>query len=696
MHVPNRFFKVVFVTVLISLGCGMAFPGTRLMTANAKAQPDSRKTVQALPQNNNQSQVTRLNQEGIKLSGQGKFAQALQILEKALAMSQKNEERSVHAVTLNNIGRVYQNQGQYSQALKYYLQALRINKELQVNEKTPGQAHIALGKTYSNLGYLFERLQKPELAIFFYKHCVINREKVRLNPAAFSVRQIDAYNLTVAQTYRTLGEALVKGKRIKEALRIMDLVKVEELEEYLHNVQGNQLTVKGIEIIPPERQIKQKLDKTLDDAVTQGKELVTLREIPPESRTPQQKQQIQELVATQQKMMDEFYDFISSAAVTAQVQQISRTARQQNLDLESLNAIRDNLARLPEKSVLLYPLVLKDSLELILVTPESVPIHRTVAVKREKFYQTIAAFRQGLENRTTQDVKTPARQLYDWLIKPIENDLKQAGTQTLIYAPDDQLRYIPLAALYDGKQWLVQRFGVNHITAASLTNFNTPRQSNVRVLAAAFTKGSYAVKVANRQLNFSGLPFAEREVESLAATVPGTTKILDDAFSPRTTVPQMDDYTIVHLATHAAFVVGQPEDSFILFGNGDRANLRDVATWSLPRVDLVVLSACETGLGGKLGNGEEILGFGYQIQKTGARSAIASLWAVDDGGTQSLMSSFYALLPSGKLTKAQALRQAQIALITGNLPASAQQQGIGSSLSHPYYWAPFILIGNGL
>ena len=113
MYVPNRFFRVVFVTLLISLSSGMAFPATRLMTANAKAQPDSRKTVQALPRNNNQSQVTRLNQEGIKFSGQGKFAQALQILEKALAMSQKNEERSVHTATLNNIGRVYQNQGQY-------------------------------------------------------------------------------------------------------------------------------------------------------------------------------------------------------------------------------------------------------------------------------------------------------------------------------------------------------------------------------------------------------------------------------------------------------------------------------------------------------------------------------------------------------------------------------------------------------
>jgi CHAT domain-containing protein len=145
------------------------------------------------------------------------------------------------------------------------------------------------------------------------------------------------------------------------------------------------------------------------------------------------------------------------------------------------------------------------------------------------------------------------------------------------------------------------------------------------------------------------------------------------------------------------FVPGLPEESFILFGNGDRINLRDMATWSLPNVDLVVLSACKTAVGGELGNGEEILGFGYQIQRTGARAAIASLWSVDDGGTQVLMNAFYAALERG-MTKAEALRQAQIALITGDftgldidVPAQLQP-----SLDRPYYWAPFILIGNGL
>ncbi|MBD2514276.1 CHAT domain-containing protein [Nostoc sp. FACHB-973] len=645
--------------------------------------------AQALPQNNQLSEIERLNEEAIKQSQQGQSQQALQRLEKALAISREYGERSWEAVTFNNIGRVYQTQRKYSEALQSYQQAILINKEL-------GDL-VRLGKTYSNVGYLFDIQNKRELAILFYKGCVINREKARLNPSTLTAPQPDAYSITVSQTYRILGERLLKQKRIPEAQRTMDLLKVEEIEEYLQNVPGNQRTAKGIEIVAEEKPIKQKLDQTVDNAIVLGKELTKLRKIPLQERSPQQKQRIEQLVLNQQQLLDEFNQFLDSPPVRAQIEQISRTARRQNLDLESLNEIRDNLARLPQKAALLYPLILKDSLELVLVTPDSPPIHRTVAVTSENLHQTIGDFRQALMN-PSQNIKAPARQLYDWLIKPIEKDLKLSGTQTLIYAPDDQLRYIPLTALYDGKQWLVQRFGVNHITSASLTNLNTPKQSHLRVLAGAFTKGNYQIKVGNRQVAFAGLPFATREVESVAAAVPETKKLLDDAFTPKVAVPQMDDYTIVHLATHAAFVVGKPEDSFILFGNGDRVNFRNVATWSLPNVDLVVLSACETGLGGKLGNGEEILGFGYQMQQTGARAAIASLWSVDDGGTQALMSAFYNILSSEKLTKTEALRQAQISLITGNSKAKNDNRPATrvSNFSHPYYWAPFILIGNGL
>jgi CHAT domain-containing protein len=165
----------------------------------------------------------------------------------------------------------------------------------------------------------------------------------------------------------------------------------------------------------------------------------------------------------------------------------------------------------------------------------------------------------------------------------------------------------------------------------------------------------------------------------------------------------MNDYQIVHFATHGLLVSGNPEDSFIIFGNGESVNLRDIENWSLPNVDLVVLSACQTGLGGKLGNGQEILGLGYQFQLTGAKASIASLWSVSDGGTKALMSHFYTALKSGNVTKLEALRRAQVALITGNDAAISSVNSSGNASSkenkgsfrHPYYWAPFILIGNG-
>ncbi|MBN3908915.1 MAG: CHAT domain-containing protein [Nostoc sp. NMS1] len=687
---PNlRYVSLITLTLLSLLGFGMVYPDNNQVSTNIRLKYNSGEKAQALPQNNQLLDIERLNKEAIKESRQGQSQEALQRLQKALAITREYGERSWEAVTFNNIGRIYQSQRKYPEALQSYQQALLINREL-------GDL-VRLGKTYSNIGYLFDIQNQPELAIFFYKHCLINREKARLNPSALSALQPDAYSITVSQTYRILGERLLKQERVAEAQRTMDLLKVEELEEYLQTVPGNQRTVKGINIAATEKPIKQKLDQTLDSAVVLGKELTTLRKISPKERSLEQKQRIERLVLNQQQLLDKFNEFINSPSVKTQINQISRTARRQNLDLENLNELRDNLARLPQKSAILYPLILKDSLELVLVTPESPPIHRTVAVKRENLYQTIAAFRQALIN-PSRNIKAPARQLYDWLIKPIEKDLKQSGTQTLIYAPDEQLRYIPITALYDGKQWLVQRLGVNHITSASLTNLNTPQESTLRVLAGAFTKGNYQIKVGNRQVAFTGLPFATQEVENLASTFPETTKLLDAAFSPKVAVPQMDDYTIVHLATHAAFVVGKPEDSFILFGNGDRVNLRNVATWSLPHVDLIVLSACETGLGGKLGNGEEILGFGYQMQQTGARAAIASLWSVDDGGTQALMSAFYGILSTNKLTKAETLRQAQVSLINGNWKAKSHNVPVAavSDFSHPYYWASFILIGNGL
>lgn len=252
---PNlRYVSVITLTLLSLLGFAMAYPDNNQVSTNASLRYNSGEKAQSLLKNNQLSEIERLNEEAIKESRQGQWKEALQRLQQALAITREHGERSWEAVTFNNIGRIYQGERKYPEALQSYQQALLINREL-------GDL-VRLGKTYSNIGYLFDIQNQPELAIFFYKHCLINREKARLNPSAISASQPDAYSITVSQTYRILSERLLKQKRVAEAQRIMDLLKVEELEEYLQNVPGNQRTVKGINIAATEKPIKQKLDQT--------------------------------------------------------------------------------------------------------------------------------------------------------------------------------------------------------------------------------------------------------------------------------------------------------------------------------------------------------------------------------------------------------------------------------------------------
>jgi CHAT domain-containing protein len=124
-----------------------------------------------------------------------------------------------------------------------------------------------------------------------------------------------------------------------------------------------------------------------------------------------------------------------------------------------------------------------------------------------------------------------AQTLYDWLIAPIQADLDQANAQTLLYAPDGPLRYVPLAALHDGEQWLTEQLQITNITAASLTDFDAQPPAEYSVLAAAFSEGQYEVSLGTRQVSLRGLPFAGVEVASLIQAFPGSTQLLNQSFS---------------------------------------------------------------------------------------------------------------------------------------------------------------------
>jgi CHAT domain-containing protein/Tfp pilus assembly protein PilF len=627
-----------------------------------------------------------LNNLGQVYQGKSDFNQALTFNQQALKTYREIGDTTGEGITLSNLGLVYQRQNQLPKALELFQQALPIHKQV--------RDIVSEAFTLKHIGDILAAQNQPELAITFYKQSINTTEIIRqdLKLSANDIQK--SYTEKISDRYRRAADLLLKENRPAEAQQVLDLLKIQEAEGYLKNsslpntqqsrrINKPQQPTPALALQTQELKISDKYTGIQDKAIGFGKELTNLRKIPVGDRTAQQEKRITELVKLEQQVTAEFNQFTKNPDVVALVAKISTTSGQENLNLRQLNALRDNLRKLDKKAILLYPLVLEDRLELVIVSADAPPLHRTVAVKREDIEKTVSDFRRALLKKT--NAKKTGAQLYDWLIKPIENDIKQANAQTIIYAPDGILRYIPLGALYDGNNWLVQRYRINNITAASLTNFNSQPEKDLQILATAFTKGSYSVKIGNENATFDGLEFGGKEVDNIAAIIPKTKILIDKAFNKSAVIPQLNDYKIVHFATHAALDVDNPSDSFVLFGSGEKVTLQDISTWSLPNVDLVVLSACQTGLGGKLGDGQEILGLGYQIQLTGAKGAIASLWTIDDGGTQALMNAFYQALKSGNLTKAEALNQAQISLINGD-----------NQFNHPYYWAPFILIGNGL
>ena len=627
---------------------------------------------------------------------------ALENFQKALTIATQYGDRRRQGQSLEHIGLTYHKRQDYNQAIGFYNRSLSLRRSIGDRE---GEASVL-----HHVGHSLQENKDFDLAILFYKESVNRYESIRTDLRQLPKEQQSSYLKTVERTYRNLADMLLKRDRILEAQQVLDLLKVQELNTYLKNVRS---ASQPLENLPPETEILNQYNEIQTSAIALGQERTTLLQIPATSRTPQQTDRIAKLTQLEEDLNQQFTRFTDRPDIQKLITALSPRVLRQTIDIEDLNALRANLKQL--NAVMIYPLILDDRLEIIITTPDSPPLRRTVNVNREDLNKTILDFRIALQ-RNDDSVNSHAQKLYNWLIKPLEADLKSSNPKTLIYSPDGQLRYIPIAALHDGKQWLTERYAINHITAKSLTNLTQQPQQQPKILAGAIggkQSESTSIKVGTRSFNFAGLPGTTVEVDRIQTLQPTTQTLKENQFTLPKLKPQFADYNILHLATHAAIVPGNPEDSFILFGGNTTATLKDIENWTLSNFDLVILSACETGLSGNFGtNGEEVLGLGYQFQNRGAKATIASLWKVEDNSTQQLMTEFYTALKAGQ-SKTQALQTAQRALIdrpTSNTTADRsdlevqyfgpnslkKSPTIGATYSHPHYWAPFILIGNGL
>ncbi|AFY58601.1 filamentous hemagglutinin family N-terminal domain protein [Rivularia sp. PCC 7116] len=341
-----------------------------------------------------------------------------------------------------------------------------------------------------------------------------------------------------------------------------------------------------------------------------------------------------------------------------------------------------------------------DVLEILLVTGKGKPIRKQIrSATRGNLLKVARKFQREVSNPRKSTTKTylkPSKQLYQWVIAPIEAELQTQGIQNLSFIVDVGLRSIPLAALNDGNSFLIEKYSMGLMPSLSLANTNYADIKQAEVLAMG----------ASEFTEQNPLPAVPLEINTISKQWKGRA-FLNNSFTLENLKSQRSNqpFGIIHLATHAEFRPGKLKNSYIQLSN-QKLRLDEIRKlgWNNPPVELLTLSACRTALGDK----EAELGFAGLAVQAGVKSALGSLWYVSDEGTLGLMTQFYQQLKQAPI-KAEALRQTQIAMIKGQmslekgilqLPQSKNiipipsLAGRSRKFTHPYYWSSFTLIGS--
>ena len=325
----------------------------------------------------------------------------------------------------------------------------------------------------------------------------------------------------------------------------------------------------------------------------------------------------------------------------------------------------------------IYPVILPDRLEVILKLPKLPLSHYRISVRQVEVESTLEDLRKKLtQPYTLREVQTLSKQVYDWLIQPALADLTKSKIKTLVFVLDGNLRNIPMATLYDGQQYLVEKYAVALTPGLQLLPPKYIERMRLHAIVAGLTEAHE---------HFPPLTNVASELAQIKAEVPST-EFLNQKFTSTALQKQIEEspFPVVHLATHGRFS-SQANNTFILAWDkkisvNDLSNILQARQSIHNALELLVLSACETAKGDK----RAALGLAGVAVRAGARSTLASLWFLDDESSAVLMGQFYRELANRKLSKAEALRRAQLAL----LPNPQYQ--------HPRYWAPFVLVGNWL
>jgi CHAT domain-containing protein/Flp pilus assembly protein TadD len=656
---------------------------------------------------NRRFEARTLNNIGYVYNAPGQEQKALEYYNQALPLSRAVGDRAGEARTLSNIGSVYNNLGEKQKALDYYNQSLPLFRAV--------QDPLGEASTLVKLMEYWKSLQNPSLAVLFGKQAIDRFQQVRRNIGGLEKETQQSFLKSKESYYRELAELLISGGRLPEAQQVLDLLKAEEYSDFTQRRGDTGPATNPVALTPAEEKSNKEYEQITGEITAIGEEWMQLRA--KHFRSADEEHRYNELsgrlTAANQRLQAFLNTLYDSFGKGDQANAKVETIDEQTAGLQTL------VEELGARTAAVYTLVLDEKCVLMVITPAT-RVAREIPISKIALRGKVFAFARALAGHDSEeDILAKAQDLYNVLIAPIEKDLEGAQARTLVWSLDDVLRYVPLAALYDGKQYVVERYRNVVITTASAGNLkDEPQVGRWRGVAMGVSK------------DYDGLGKLKAVPDELASVVrsdqtPGShgpvpgTILLDDSFTETRMETALDEHPpLVHIASHYVFHVGDDTKSYLLLGGKETggqgfhltlADLRDDQRMDFKGIELLTLSGCQTAVGSNASDGREIDGLGITAQRKGARAVVATLWEVDDASVGLLMATFYKLwVTTSGMTKAEALQQAQLALLHGTADtagtprvsaagassASASKQHPASQYANPYYWAPFILIGN--
>jgi CHAT domain-containing protein/Tfp pilus assembly protein PilF len=668
----------------------------------------------------------------------GKEQEALGYYSQALPLWKAIGDKKGEATTLNNLGAAYRDIGDRQKALEYMYQALALERI------TDDKREESI--TSSNAMLVWESLKNPRMAVLFGKRSVNLLQELRGAARGLENESQKSFRRRVGRTYQYLTELLIETGQVDQAIQVLSLYQDEQFFDFTH---GTNSPVKTIPLSQREQEITTRYENSLVKVGQIGLQVEELKRQSSLSQlTGQGLVKLKKLEAELRTANDAFL------AILRDAEQVFARPLDEKDKVSVVKDVEDMKSTLRELSIstrqqtaALYTLIGGNKLYIILLTPSGEVKPFASEIKSEVLIRKIVELHAILQS-PAHDPRPLGEDLYKIIFKPVEATLKKSGVQTLMWQLDGNLRYVPVAALFDGERYLVEQY---QNVVFTRTDRGQMRQT-VKLNWTGTGFGSSQEQTVDligdgNKIPFPALPGVRQELQSIFRTGAQDSGILNGSVFTDTQFTKKAFYEamkqrrpLVHISSHFAFRAGDDSRSFLLLGDGTALTLNEMKRQGklFEGVELLTLSACNTAATQPDANGKEIDGFAELAQRLGAQAVMATLWQVSDSSTPWLMRDFYAERQNRTgMTKATALRNAQLALLNGtskikplpnalkggttaNFKLEITPNGTGNSRSdtraeivyvearnappykldenrpfaHPYFWSPFVLYGN--